>query len=295
MSNKIILNIENLEKYFNKLYVLKKLSLKIPKQSIYGILGPNGSGKSTLMRIIAGLIKSWDGAIYYKEKKLDYNNPKVLKNFGFMIESPTFYEYLSAVENLKILSNLTGTSIRTIYKVLELVNLKNRMHEKVKTFSYGMKQRLGIAQTLLHKPEILILDEPSNGLDPRGIKDMESIINRLQNEGKTILISTHILSEVENLCTDVSILKKGALVASLNMNTIQEKNNKYIIKSKEILKVKNIFEKQEYLNILKITDNSIVITSDKNLNFESIIKILNNKVLVEAIDKQSNLIDFFYD
>ncbi len=295
MSNKIILNINNLEKYFDKLHVLKKLSLKIPKQSIYGILGPNGSGKSTLMRIIAGLIKSWDGSIYFKEKKLNYNNPRVLRNFGFMIESPTFYEYLSAIDNLKILSNLTGTSLNTIHRILELVNLKNRMNKKVKTFSYGMKQRLGIAQTLLHEPEILVLDEPSNGLDPRGIKDMGSIINRLKDEGKTILISTHILSEVENLCTDVSILKKGTLIASLNMNKMQEKNNNYIIKSKEIEKTKTILEKQKDLNILKSTDDSILITSDKNLDFQTIIKILNKKVLIEAVNKQSNLIDFFYD
>ena len=295
MSNKIILNINNLEKYFDKLHVLKKLSLKIPKQSIYGILGPNGSGKSTLMRIIAGLIKSWDGSIYFKEKKLNYNNPRVLRNFGFMIESPTFYEYLSALDNLKILSNLTGTNLNTIHKVLKLVKLKKRMNEKVKNFSYGMKQRLGIAQTLLHEPEILILDEPSNGLDPRGIKDMESIINRLKNEGKTILISTHILNEVENICTDVSILKKGSILASLNMNKVKKKNNKYIIKTDDVKKTKIILKKQKDLNILKTTDNSVLITSNKNLNFEIIIRILDNKVSVEAIDKQSNLIDFFYD
>jgi len=295
VSNKIILNINNLEKYFDKLHVLKKLSLKIPKQSIYGILGPNGSGKSTLMRIIAGLIKSWDGSIYFKEKKLNYNNPRVLRNFGFMIESPTFYEYLSALDNLKILSNLTGTNLNTIHKVLKLVKLKKRMNEKVKNFSYGMKQRLGIAQTLLHEPEILILDEPSNGLDPRGIKDMESIINRLKNEGKTILISTHILNEVENICTDVSILKKGSILASLNMNKVKKKNNKYIIKTDDVKKTKIILKKQKDLNILKTTDNSVLITSNKNLNFEIIIRILDNKVSVEAIDKQSNLIDFFYD
>ncbi len=294
MSNKIILNINNLEKYFNKLHVLKKLSLKIPKHSIYGILGPNGSGKSTLMRIIAGLIKSWNGSIYFKGKKLNYNNPQILKNFGFMIEGPTFYEYLSALDNLKILSNLTGTSLNTIHRILDLVNLKNRMNEKVKTFSYGMKQRLGIAQTLLHEPEILVLDEPSNGLDPPGIKDMGSIINRLKDEGKTILISTHILSEVENLCTDVSILKEGTLIASLNINKVQKKNNNYIIKTREIEKTIKIFKEQKNLNILKSTDNSVLITSDKNLNFQTIIKILNKKVLLESVYKQSNLIDFFY-
>ena len=203
MSDNTILNIKELNKYYKNLHALKKISIKINKGAIHGILGPNGSGKSTLMRIIAGLIKSWDGSIFFNEQKLNYNNPGVLSNFGFMIESPAFYEYLSALENLKLFANLTSTGHERVFQVLKLVKLENRAHEKVKNFSYGMKQRLGIAQTLLHQPQILILDEPNNGLDPSGIKDMGLLINRLQNEGKTIIISTHILSEVENLCTDV--------------------------------------------------------------------------------------------
>ena len=218
MSNNIILNINNLEKYFNKLHVLKKLSLKIPKQSIYGILGPNGSGKSTLMRIIAGLIKSWDGSIYFKEKKLNYNNPRVLRNFGFMIESPTFYEYLSALDTLKILSNLTGTNLNTIHKVLKLVKLKERMNEKVKNFSYGMKQRLGIAQTLLHKPEILILDEPYSGLDQKSIKWFKSYLYDFNKKGGTVLMVTHQFEQGVEMANRVLVLKNKKIQTNITTN-----------------------------------------------------------------------------
>ena len=205
MHNNAILSIKNLNKYYYKLHALNHLSFDIKEGSIHGILGPNGSGKSTLMRIIAGLIKSWSGSIYFKDELLDYSDPKVLSNFGFMIESPAFYEYLTALENLKLFANLTETGSHSIHQALKLVKLERRKNEKVKNFSYGMKQRLGIAQTLLHQPKILILDEPNNGLDPSGINDMGVLINRLKSEGKTIILSTHILSEVENLCTDVSL------------------------------------------------------------------------------------------
>ena len=294
MSKNIILKIDDLEKYFNNLHVLKKVSLKIPKQSIYGVLGPNGSGKSTLMRIIAGLIKSWDGSIFFKNKKLNYDNPKILRNFGFMIESPAFYEYLSALENLKLFSNLTGTKLNTIYKILKLVKLQKRMNEKVKNFSYGMKQRLGIAQTLLHEPKILILDEPNNGLDPTGIKDMESIINHLKNEGKTILLSTHILSEVENICTNVSILKKGEVVTSLDINDIHKNSNKFLIHTDNVKKAQLILHNFKDIIILKSNFNSLSVSS-KNLNFDKLVKILNDKITIQSIKKESTLIDFFHD
>ena len=290
-----ILEIKNLEKFYGNFHALNDLSFIIPDKSIFGILGPNGSGKSTLMRILAGLIKSWRGQILFKNKKLNYKNSNILKNFGFMIESPSFYEYLTAFDNLKLFANITKTDQKKIHEVLELVKLNNRMNEKVKTFSYGMKQRLGIAQTLLHNPDILVLDEPNNGLDPSGINDMQKIINYLKDEGKTILISTHILSEAENLCTDIAILKRGKLIKSLNLIQAQQKNNKYIIKTPEIAKAKTILERHKSLTILKITNYSILITSNEILNLETIFTILKGSIVIESINKQSNLIEFFYD
>ena len=290
-----ILEIKNLEKYYEDFHALNNLSLSIPEQSIFGILGPNGSGKSTLMRILAGLIRSWNGRIFFRGKELNYQNTDILKNFGFMIESPTFYEYLTAYDNLSILSRLTKTREKRIFEVLELVKLEKRMDEKVKTFSYGMKQRLGIAQSLLHNPEILVLDEPNNGLDPPGIRDMDKLINFLNDEGKTILISTHILGEVESLCTDVSILRDGRLLKSLNMKQTHLDNNKFKVVTDNVEKAKLIIENHGDMSVLRINTNSILIASKKAITVEKVFNILNGEVILDSISKHSNLLDYFYD
>ena len=290
-----ILEIKNLEKYYDDFHALNNLSLSIPEQSIFGILGPNGSGKSTLMRILAGLIRSWKGGIFFRGKELNYKNTDILKNFGFMIESPTFYEYLTAYDNLSILSRLTKTREKRIFEVLELVKLEKRMDEKVKTFSYGMKQRLGIAQSLLHNPEILVLDEPNNGLDPPGIRDMDKLINFLNDEGKTILISTHILGEVESLCTDVSILRDGKLLKSLNMKQTHLDNNKFKVVTDDVEKAKSIIENHRDMNVLRISTNSILIVSKKATTVEKVFNILNGEIILDSISKHSNLLDYFYD
>ena len=290
-----ILEIKNLEKYYEDFHALNNLSLSIPEQSIFGILGPNGSGKSTLMRILAGLIRSWKGGIFLRGKELNYKNTDILKNFGFMIESPTFYEYLTAYDNLSILSRLTKTREKRIFEVLELVKLEKRMDEKVKTFSYGMKQRLGIAQSLLHNPEILVLDEPNNGLDPPGIRDMDKLINFLNDEGKTILISTHILGEVESLCTDVSILRDGRLLKSLNMKQTHLDNNKFKVVTDDVEKAKSIIENHRDMTVIRISTNSILIASKKAITVEKVFNILNGEIILDSISKHSDLLDYFYD
>tara|TARA_A100001011_G_scaffold319508_1_gene339632 strand:+ start:423 stop:1310 length:888 start_codon:yes stop_codon:yes gene_type:complete len=295
MSSNPILSIKNLNKYYHKLHALNHLSFDIEEGCIHGILGPNGSGKSTLMRIIAGLIKSWSGSIYFKNELLDYSNPKVLNNFGFMIESPAFYEYLTALENLKLFANLTQTSSKSIHQALDLVKLEKRKSEKVKNFSYGMKQRLGIAQTLLHQPEILILDEPNNGLDPSGINDMGILINRLQSEGKTIILSTHILSEVESLCTDVSIFKKGKLIISSSINDIQNNNNDFLIKTSEIDNAISILKNYSKIKVTNQGNDTLTITSEDHLSFNKIVQILNNQIHIQSIKKKSGLLHFFND
>ena len=295
MSRSPILSIKNLNKYYHKLHALNHLSFDIEEGCIHGILGPNGSGKSTLMRIIAGLIKSWSGSIYFKGELLDYSNPKVLNNFGFMIEAPAFYEYLTALENLKLFANLTQTDSKSIHQALELVKLEKRKNEKVKNFSYGMKQRLGIAQTLLHQPKILILDEPNNGLDPSGINDMGILLNRLQNEGKTIILSTHILSEVESLCTNVSIFKRGNLIISSSINDIQNNNNDFLIRTTEINNAVSILENYSKIKIINQSNDTLTIASEDNLSFNKIVQILNNQIPIQSIKKKSGLLHFFND
>ena len=196
-----ILTFENVSKNYGKLNALSNIQFEIPENSIFAILGPNGSGKSTLIRILAGLITSWNGNIFYKGNSI-HNDKTYLKNFGFIVEDPSFYQYLSAIKNLKIFCRLTNTPFSRINEVLDLVDLLDRKYDKVSNYSYGMKQRLGIAQALLHDPKILILDEPNNGLDPIGVNQIADIIYKLNHDGKTICISTHSLTEVDRLCSD---------------------------------------------------------------------------------------------
>ena len=237
-----IIEIKKLSKQFGTISALDKVSIDIPSKSIFGILGPNGSGKSTLMRIVSGLIKKWDGEIQILDEIVKSSNTNYLSHLGFMIESPSFYEYLSAKENLKIFARLTNNTIAHIDYVLEQVNLIDRSNDKVKTYSYGMKQRLGLAQCLLHDPKILILDEPNNGLDPSGIREMSKIINSLHKSGKTICISTHILSEVESLCTNVAVLKNGQLMSTVKLNDEFFHKNSFIINSKNISDCKDLLQ-----------------------------------------------------
>ena len=172
MSKNNILSFKNISKNYNGILALEDVSFDIPENSIYGILGANGSGKSTLMRILGSLILHYTGNIKYYDKIINPSTKNLISSFGFLIENPSFYEFLSAKQNLDILSRISNVDDDKINEILDLVNLLHRSNDKVKTYSYGMKQRLGLAQTLLHNPSVLILDEPNNGLDPNGIKDM---------------------------------------------------------------------------------------------------------------------------
>ena len=211
MKNLSLIEIRNVSKYFGKTKVLDNISFNIPENSIIGILGPNGSGKSTLMRIIAGLIRSWEGEILFEGQPVRDNN-RYLHRLGFLIEDPAFYEHLTADENLKMLARLTESPITDIVSVLEKVNLRGCGDKLVYQFSYGMKQRLGIAQSILNDPSVIFLDEPSNGLDPHGINQMNEIIRELNKQRKTICISTHVIEQVKELCSHIVVLKEGGII-----------------------------------------------------------------------------------
>ena len=284
---------QNVSKSFDSIKALDGISLEIPTNSIFGLLGPNGSGKSTLMRILAGLIQSWDGTLKIGGELRTSGNNKHLKDFGFLIESPSFYEYLSALDNLKIFSRLMNIDTESVFEVLETVNLSERANDKVKTYSYGMKQRLGLAQCLLHNPQILILDEPNNGLDPSGIREMSKIIHGLHKNGKTICISTHILSEVDSLCTHAAILQKGKKIATLELNEKYHSYTTYLIQSdnshKTMANLKDISEFQ-----FKIIDKGNLILKTKLQNATKLIKDTDpNNFINKTLTKQSNLLEFF--
>ena len=291
MSN--ILTIDSVSKYYGELKALDGISFKIPENSIFAILGPNGSGKSTLIRILANLITSWEGDISYKNysirKKENYIN-----NFGFIVEDPSFYEYLSAKINLQILCRLTNSPFSRVEEVLNLVDLSSRKDELVSTYSYGMKQRLGIAQALLHDPKILILDEPNNGLDPVGVNQIADIIYRLRHEGKTICISTHSLNEVDRLCTDVAIMKKGSLVVAKNIRSENKAKRFYRIETFDTPFVLSNIKKFRGLSVLAAQSNSIIVSqSVKSVPLPQN-KSFNKIKSIKSIQSESDLIEYYY-
>jgi len=287
-------SIKELSKNYNDLKALDKISFDIPSKSIFALLGPNGSGKSTLIKVLSKLIKEWDGDIFYNGESIKSNN-NYIKNFGFIIEDPCFYEYLSAKKNLQIFSRLTNTPSERINAVLELVDLVNRANDKVSNFSYGMKQRLGIAQALLHNPEILVLDEPNNGLDPIGVNKMADLIYRLNQEGKTICISTHSLSEVDRLCSDVAILKEGKLLITKNIKKLSKNNKFYRLEVFDITSASNYIKTFSDVKIIAQENNILIISIDSSEPTNILPMKLDEHASVKSVHRESNLIQYFYD
>ncbi len=198
--------------YPNGALVLNSISLQVPEGSIYGFLGPNGAGKTTTLRLVLGLLRTQQGSISLFGKRLDRCRIEILRKVGALIESPSLYEHLTAFENLALLQKIYQVPVSRIDEVLALVDLANTGRKKVSQFSLGMKQRLSLAVALLHQPALMVLDEPTNGLDPHGIVEMRDLLIRINREfGTTILVSSHLLSEIEKLATHVGIIHKGRM------------------------------------------------------------------------------------
>jgi ABC-type multidrug transport system ATPase subunit len=211
-----IIEVKNLSKQFREVRAVDNLSLNVFRGDVFGFLGPNGAGKSTTIRMLLSLITPTEGEISIFGLSLKEKRNDILRKVGAIVEKPDFYGYLSAYKNLEILGKLSGInpSRKEIIEILELVGLEKRAKSKVKTYSHGMKQRLGIAQALLHNPDLVILDEPTTGLDPQGMKEIRELILRLSKEkNKTIFLSSHILSEVELIANRMIIINKGTTQA----------------------------------------------------------------------------------
>lgn len=211
-----IIEVTNLSKLFGKIRAVEDVSFDVYKGDVFGFLGPNGAGKSTTIRAMLSLITPTSGEIRLFGKELRSNRSFILSQIGCIVEKPDFYQYLSAEKNLEIFARISGSTVprMKIPEMIDFVGLKDRGKDKVGSFSHGMKQRLGIAQALLHDPELIILDEPTTGLDPKGIIDIRNLILQLKNErNKTIVLSSHILSEIELIANRMVILNKGNSVA----------------------------------------------------------------------------------
>ncbi|MCI0707066.1 MAG: ABC transporter ATP-binding protein [Ignavibacteriae bacterium] len=231
MSNDSILRTHNLSKQYKKRWAVKNLNLEVHRGDVFGFLGPNGAGKSTTIRMLLSLIKPATGEVELFGHRLHTDRARALRSVGGIVEKPDFYLYLSARKNLELIGALNGgTTKARIQEVLGLVGLKDRGSDKVKTYSHGMKQRLGIAQALLSDPELVILDEPTNGLDPQGMKEVRQLIQHLsQDRKKTIFLSSHLLNEIELVATRMAIINRGELVVQGSVQELLAKGDNYVV------------------------------------------------------------------
>ncbi|WP_396140677.1 ABC transporter ATP-binding protein [Flavobacterium sp.] len=217
-----ILSIKNLHKRYGKIHAVNNVSLEIHKGNVYGILGPNGSGKSTTLGIVLNVVNKTSGEFSWFDGTMQTH--EALKKVGAIIERPNFYPYMSAKENLELVCKIKNIDYSKINEKLEIVGLIDRKDSKFKTFSLGMKQRLAIASALLNDPEILILDEPTNGLDPQGIHQIRDIIRLIASQGTTILLASHLLDEVEKVCSHVLVLRFGKILYSGTVDGISNQS-----------------------------------------------------------------------
>lgn len=285
-----ILKIENLSKSYDKNLVLKNINLEIEEGSIFGLIGPNGAGKSTLMKSILGLVKKDSGSISLYGKEINAKNQKETnKNLGSLIENPSFYDHLTAYDNLDLICDMKNIKKDNIDKVLKDVGLFTSKNKKVRDFSLGMKQRLGIAIALIGNPKFLILDEPINGLDPYGIEEMRDLFkNIVKNSNTSILISSHILDEIEKISSHIGILKNGVLTYSGSLKEYRELHPPVII-----LKTSNNIWASKILDLPQenILDEYLVLGNKSEQEVAKIIKILVDKVDIYRVEKRKESLE----
>ena len=226
-----ILSIKNLDKKFGRVHAVNNLSFDIQKGNVYGILGPNGSGKSTTLGIILNVVNKTSGEFSWFDGNLSTH--EALKKVGAIIERPNFYPYMTAIQNLSLICKIKDIATENIEEKLKIVNLFERRNSKFRTYSLGMKQRLAIASALLNNPEILILDEPTNGLDPQGIHEIIEIIQKIAKNGTTILLASHLLDEVEKVCSHVVIIREGLKLYSGRVNEMSISYGLFELNTKE--------------------------------------------------------------
>lgn len=220
---------DQLTRRFGQREIVKRINLKVPRREIYGFLGPNGAGKTTTIRMLLGLIRSSSGDIRILGKDLNRNRMDILRDVGSLVESPSYYAHLSGYKNLQIVTLMHGVPESRIREVLHWVRLEQAAHRPVKSYSLGMRQRLGIAMALITEPKLLILDEPTNGLDPSGIQEIRELITRLPRDFDiTILLSSHLLSEIEQVATYVGIINQGELIFQGPLEELTRRSKPYV-------------------------------------------------------------------
>ena len=294
---KVVLELKNVSKSFGKRKVIDNISLDVKEGEIYGFLGPNGSGKTTTIKMILRLIDSDSGEIKVNGYDTRKQFEKAMECIGAIVENPDMYKYMSGIDNLKLHARIRNIDEKRINEVLDMVELKGREKDKVGKYSLGMKQRLGLALTLLHKPKVLILDEPTNGLDPAGIKKLRDILKEIAHkEGVAVFVSSHILSEMQLMCDKVAVIDNGKIMKIEEITKQEEKIETVDIKVGNIGKAVQIIN--EKFNNLKIKQdgNNIEIT----LQTENLPKVVKELAIADTeikavIPKEHSLEEIFFD
>ena len=285
-----ILSLKNLHKKFGAIHAVNDLSFDIKKGNVYGILGPNGSGKSTTLGIILNVVNKTSGSFSWYDGNLTTH--QALKKVGAIIERPNFYPYMTAIQNLELVCKIKGVSFTKIEEKLKIVNLYERRKCKFSTFSLGMKQRLAIASALLNDPEILILDEPTNGLDPQGIHEIRVLIKEIAQTGTTILLASHLLDEVEKVCSHVVVIREGIKLYSGTVDEMVASHGLFELKvDAESEKLIELLTKFEGIASIKTEDDKLIATLNKPVSASEINSYLfqNGIVLSHLVKRKPSL------
>jgi len=274
----LALQTEELTKRFGARTAVDRLSLRVERGDIYGFLGPNGAGKSTTLRMLLGLVRPTSGMIKFPLRASGWEYLRARSRVGAIIESPAFYENFSGRRNLQLLASLSGGVLRKrVEQVLEIVGLRDRAQDPVKVYSYGMRQRLGIAQALLPTPELIILDEPTNGLDPQGIQQTRELIRRLRDEFKlTVLLSSHLLSEIEQLCNRVGIIHEGRLLYEGGPESLVTGASTYKIRVDDLSRAFELLTSETGVKVSRNGDSFLRIDADEE-NISAVNALLVSK------------------
>ncbi|MGX7264015.1 ABC transporter ATP-binding protein [Enterococcus crotali] len=277
MENKKVLEVKDISKRVGKKKIIKGASFTVKSGSVTGLLGPNGAGKTTIIRMLVGLMSHDEGSIQIKGQSLSTDFKEAMAHVGAIVENPEFYNYMTGMENLKQYARMSQKTItdEALDQVIHSVHLENNIDQKVKTYSLGMRQRLGVAQAILHQPDLLLLDEPMNGLDPKGMREFREMIESLKKQGVGVLISSHQLSDMELLCDDLVIVQKGEITYIGPMNNPEEDNKLILLLETD--------QQQEALTFLTEQQYSVAV-EERYLKIELIedVRTVLVKQLVEA-------------
>lgn len=297
MSNEPIISLRNVTKRIGRTTIIDNLTFDVQKGEIFGFLGPNGAGKTTTIRMIVGLISITKGEVLIKGKNIKTDFEQAIRHVGAIVESPEMYKYLSGYQNLVHYARMVpGVTKERIDEVVSLVKLEKRIHDKVKKYSLGMRQRLGVAQALLHRPSLLILDEPTNGLDPAGIRELRDYLRHLtRTEGITVVVSSHLLSEMELMCDRVAILQHGKLVDVMPVQHLTRGNDQvqtYLLQVEPSEQVLVALKEFDGINGVKRTqEGQVEISTMREQVPDILIMLMENNVRIYGVQMVSRTLE----